>query len=228
MEQFEQICAQDRPIILAVLHYGPLIVLRYWLRACGLPVAGLTARSWRDRPPHRRYLDRISDAAGGLDGVPHNFDLSQLREVKKFLDCHNEDGRSAQMETVPGLAFPRLLIITAEGYDSQHALVRSDDFSFRMATGALRLAARANAYVIPCLIRADRPFGFTVHFGRPVPDEWLRDKSRHQAACEHLLHEFLPQLRAQPEQAGYQLLWCFKKLAPQPEKTGAARSGVVA
>jgi lauroyl/myristoyl acyltransferase len=212
IEHLEETCAQGRPIVLAVLHFGPLIVLRYWLRARGLPVAGLIARTSNRRPLHRRYLDRLSDAAGGLAGVPHIFDLTQLRKVYRFLRSEPGDRPSRIQGTGPVLASPRLLLITVEGNDGEHVLVKRADFCFRMATGALRLAARADAHVLPCLIRAERPIGFTIHFGKPVPREWIRDKCRHAAACEHLLEEFLPLLCAHPEQSGFQLLCCFQPL----------------
>jgi hypothetical protein len=77
------------------------------------------------------------------------------------------------------------------------------------------------------VIRADKPLGFSVHFGKPVPGEWIRDKSYYAAACKHLLHEFLPLLRTQPEQSGFQLLWSIQTLVPEPEPIGATGPGVI-
>jgi lauroyl/myristoyl acyltransferase len=196
MDQFEETWARGRPVVLAVLHFGPLAVLRFWMRARGLPIAALMWRKSKHRPLYRRYLDRICDHVGGVPGLRHVFGLDELREVSRFLQ--------------PG----RLLIVTVEANDAKHVLVKGDDFHFRMATGALRLAARADAHVVPCLIRADQSLGFTIHFGKPVPAAWVGDKCQYGAACNHLLHEFLPVLRDQPEQSGYELLGCFQTAAP--------------
>jgi hypothetical protein len=186
-------------VILAVLHFGPLSVLRYWLRAQGLPAAGLVGRPSRRRSLYRQYLDRLTDAAGGVEGASHVFDLKQLRQAHQFLENRG------------------LLIVAVEGIRTQRVLVRGDDFSFLMATGALRLAAQVSADVFPCLIRADYPWGFTAHFGEPVPPAWVTDKGRHAAACDHLLRQFLLVLHDQPEQCWSQLLICFQPAVPWPD-----------
>jgi hypothetical protein len=141
----------------------------------------------------------LTDAAGRVEGAGHVFDLKQLRQASRFLESHG------------------LLIVTVEGIHAQGVLVPVDDFCFLMATGALRLAAQVSADVFPCLIRADYPWGFTAHFGEPVPPALVTDKGRHAAACDHLLREFLLVLRDQPEQCWSQLLVCFQQTAPKPD-----------
>jgi lauroyl/myristoyl acyltransferase len=192
MEQFEEIRSDGRPVVVVVLHFGPLAVLRFWMRARGIPVAALMWRNSERRPLYRRYLDRICDEAGRLPGLPHVFSLDQLKEAIQFLQPR------------------RVVIVAAEGVGARHVLVKGDDYCFRMATGALRLAARAYASVMPCSIRADRLLGFTIHFGEPIPTAWISDKREYLTACHHLWHEFLPLLRDQPEQSGYELLGCFQ------------------
>jgi hypothetical protein len=205
IEHLEAARGGGRPVILATLHFGPLIVLRYWLRARGFPLAALLGGPLRHRSVYRRYLDRISDAAGGLAGVAHVFDLDQLRQVHEFLELRG------------------LLLVTVDGGGAtQHLQIQGSDFSFRMATGALRLAARANAPVIPCLIRADWPAGITIHFGQPLETAWVADRRQHNIACEHLLCFFLPLLQAQPELSWYQLLWCFEVAKSPPEMAAMA------
>src|SRR5579871_2021316 len=66
IEQFEEARAGGRPVVLAVLHFGPLAVLRFWMRARGLPVAALLEEAPEGRPPYRRYLDRVCDRGGGV------------------------------------------------------------------------------------------------------------------------------------------------------------------
>ncbi len=128
MEQFEETWARGRPVVLAVLHFGPLAVLRFWMRARGLPIAALLRRKSKDRPLHQRYLDRICDHVGGVPGLRHVFGRDELREVSQFLQSR------------------RLLIVAVDGNAvdgnaAKHVLAEGDDFHLRMATGALRLAA---------------------------------------------------------------------------------------
>jgi len=57
------------------------------------------------------------------------------------------------------------------------------------------------AVIVPCLWTAGPLFHVTMHFGEPVPDALVCDSRRHQAACDHLHREFLPVVRAFPEQS---------------------------
>jgi lauroyl/myristoyl acyltransferase len=45
LDALERLAAQGRPVILAILHYGPVTVLHYWLRAQGFAVASLVANA---------------------------------------------------------------------------------------------------------------------------------------------------------------------------------------
>jgi lauroyl/myristoyl acyltransferase len=203
-KQFEQLCVQDRPVILAVLHFGPLLVLRYWLRAHGWAAAFLSdlLLSCGD------YVQRLSDQATGLGAIPHTFDVKRLKPVYQFLRPS------------------RILIIAVDGAHGRHCEVAADDWSLRMAPGALRLAARTNAIMVPCLVGAERPLRLSIHFGDPVPDDWVADPTRHPAACVHLLREFLPLLRAQPEQCHFVLLSQMRPRVPQTQMAIAELSGI--
>ncbi len=207
IEQLERACARGRPVILAVLHFGPLRVLHYCLRARGLPVAAVVADRLDHRSGFRAYLNSLSDHASGLAGVPHSLDYSEISRVWAFLRPQ------------------RLLLIAVDSDRGRQVRVQGEDFSFRMATGAIRLAARAKAIVVPCLIRATRPLGVQIHFGNPVPDAWVADKCRHASACSHLLHEFLPVLHAEPEQCSPELLYCFSSRTLNPNRAVAESVG---
>ena len=50
LERLERNHAVGRPVILATLHFGPIILLVHWLRARGLPAAGLREGRSRGRP----------------------------------------------------------------------------------------------------------------------------------------------------------------------------------
>jgi lauroyl/myristoyl acyltransferase len=205
LEQWERIRTGSQPIILAGLHFGPGILLHYWLRAQGLAAAELAEAPWSSRPLYRRCLGRLSDAASGLTGVPHLFDLGQLRQVHEFLRPQ------------------RVLVVHVDGSRGKEQRVRGEDFDFGLATGAIRLAARVKAAVVPCLCTADTPLGITIHFGDPVPGEWIADERQQAAACSHLLRAFLPVVRATPGQCEKQLLWRFRVLDGEPEAVGAGR-----
>jgi lauroyl/myristoyl acyltransferase len=181
-ERLEHLLAQGRPVILVGLHFGPLPLLRAWLRSCGREAASLAKTLWRQRPAHERWLVGLSDRRNGLAGVPSLFDLSQLRPLHEFLQ--------------PG----RLLFIAADGARGRQMEVGGEELRFRMATGALRLAARAGARVVPCLIRAERLLRYTIHLGQPVPEPLVADPARHAAAAAHVLREFVPVLRTAVEQ----------------------------
>jgi lauroyl/myristoyl acyltransferase len=65
-----------------------------------------------------------------------------------------------------------------------------DNRLFRMATGPIRLAAMAEAELIPCLIRRTGSWKFATHFGNPVPRSYLSNSPDLQAFGAHLLGEF--------------------------------------
>lgn len=195
----ERLASQDRPVILAIVHFGPMAMLRYWLRAQGLAAASLVAHVGDHLSTSRRHKQRLSDRATGMADVPHILDVHQLRTVLDFLQPR------------------RFLIVAVDGGKGESWPISGPGFSLRMATGAVRLASRVNGIVVPCLIRAERSMAFTVHLGAPVPAAWVADRRQRFAACAHLLQEFLPILRAHPEQCAYELLWRLQTSAPLPD-----------
>jgi hypothetical protein len=135
--------------------------------------------------------------------------VGQLKQLYHFLQAH------------------RILLIAVDGYQGRPVQIPDGDLSFRMVPGAVRLAARVNAIVVPCLISGDRPLGVTIHFGTPAPAADVADKEAQAAACAHLLREFLPILRAQPEQFTFELMNHFRALEALPGPAVAQPSGVL-
>ena len=84
---------------------------------------------------------------------------------------------------------------------------------FRMATGAIRLAAMAEADLIPCLITELASWRFVIHFGTPVPRHYLGKSPDMQAVGAHLLREFSKIITRYPEQCKSTLL---SALSPLP------------
>lgn len=74
LQPLEQMTAWDRPVILGILHYGPVTVLHYWLRARGLAAASLVANVMDHLSISRRHKQLLSDQATGLADVPHVLD----------------------------------------------------------------------------------------------------------------------------------------------------------
>jgi lauroyl/myristoyl acyltransferase len=77
---------------------------------------------------------------------------------------------------------------------------------FRMATGAIRLAAVSGAELVPCLIRETASWKFVIHFGDPVPQSYLGSSPDLKGAAAHLLKEFFKVIPNYPEQCNHRLL----------------------
>ncbi len=200
VERLDTVHAASRSAILATFHYGNLDELHHWLRARGLMAAILTAADLSRVSEYRAALNRARDVACGLSGIPRLFHVGQLWDARDFL-------------SQPG----RVLIVAVDAWSRNNLVIRGDDCDYLIAPGALRLAAITGAAVIPCLIRSPRGLTSTIEFGVPVPDSDLADPSRHAAACEHIVRELLPMIRALPEQCdGVFLHHCLRPLAPEP------------
>jgi hypothetical protein len=75
-----------------------------------------------------------------------------------------------------------------------------------MATGAIRLAIRHHAELIPCTIIEEGPWRFRIEAGKPVPKEFLTAESEWPRAGTHLLAAMLPHFQAHPEQCTSNLI----------------------
>jgi lauroyl/myristoyl acyltransferase len=181
-----QLRDQGRRLVLASLHFGPVETLPYWLRANGIVVTTLRGKAH----PWKR-LKRRQYALSPPTDVPVFLTVNHLPRVRQSLG--------------PG---GRLLVMVDVNRGKQ-VYVPFDDHLFRMATGAIRLAASADAELIPCLILESAPWHFTLHFGTPVPRTYLGRSPDVRAAAAHLLSEFLKVVTLCPEQCGRRLLSCI-------------------
>jgi hypothetical protein len=182
LERLERNLALGRPIILATLHFGPMVLLCHWLRAQGMPAAGLRDQLSAARPLHWRYIDGLSAVPGRSDG-PSVFDRTELRAVYDHLRAG------------------RILLITTEGRYHRHVRVHRQGLTFDMATGLFRLAEATGAIVIPCMIAAGPRMRFTIHLGEPVPDELVIGADPYRAGCDHLFGELIPAVGGHPGQS---------------------------
>ena len=168
----------DRPMVLASIHVGPSEILNYWLRAHGIAVT--TVRGlW---PDSLHGLASRQHALSPPTGVPVFLPVNEMSRVRQFLG-----------------AGQRLLVMVDVDRGKQ-IHVPFEGHRFRMATGAIRLATLAEAELVPCVIVENGTWNFIIHFGEPVPEEFLSGTPDMTAIGTHLLTEFSKVIVRFPEQ----------------------------
>jgi lauroyl/myristoyl acyltransferase len=196
----------DRPIVLASLHFGPFEILPYWLRAYGIP-----ATSVRTAPPAAlRNLTNYHYSLSPPPDVPLWVFAEELTPLPRFSHIRKILG--------PG----RRLLVLVDPNRGLMADVPFDGGIFRMATGAVRLAQMADAKLVPCLISEDSAWRFTIHIGEPVPQEWLGRSVDMQKIGTHLIGEFSKVVRRYPEQCKMRCLQAMR-----PGSNGASETSAV-
>lgn len=191
VEGFEHILRArqaGRPVVLAFTHFGAYRLSRFWLRAAGIPGASLHG----GKAEIRSKLERLEDRFSPFPGIPTAFYSDQLREVNKFLAAGNA-----------------LLIAIDDTAGKQMSVPACEGWTFRMATGAVRLAIRHQAELIPCTVIDNGRWHFQIKLGRPVPSEHLAAGVDWTQAGKHLIDEMLPHFRNHPEQCSNHLIKFF-------------------
>jgi lauroyl/myristoyl acyltransferase len=198
----------NRAVVLASLHFGPFEVLPYWLRA-----HGIAATSLRTRP---------SEALQSL--TSYQYSLSPPADIPVFLLVEDliPMPRFAHLRQILGPG--RTLVVMLDPARGLQVDVPFEDRLFRMATGAIRLAAMANARLIPCLIAETATWKFTIHFGTPVPEYYLGKSPDMQAIGSHLLQEFSKVVTRYPEQCKMR---CLRAMWPRSEEEISDKSAIV-
>jgi lauroyl/myristoyl acyltransferase len=183
---------QDRGIILASLHFGPFETLPYWLRAHGIPATALLGQ-----PARRKNL------------MSHLYGLSPPADVPVFLSVTDFIPLPRFTHVRQFLGPGRRLVAMVDVDRGIQFQIPFENRSFRMATGAIRLAAMADAELVPCLITETAPWKFAIHFGAPVPRLYLGNSPDMQTAGAHLLREFMKVISRRPAQCCPRLLSCI-------------------
>jgi hypothetical protein len=194
LEPVRQALAEKRRVVLAFPHFSLYGQLRGWLRAAGLPVACYTGAD----STRRSALKRRKDRWALFPEIPTAFHGDQLAEAIRFVRAGHP------------------LLIALDGWRGrQLELPVCDGWTFRMATGPLRIASRHGAALFPCTMIDEGGWRFRIAIGDPVPAELLAAGKEFEAGT-HLLGQILPHLERYPEQCREQLLGRFKPTAPSP------------
>ncbi len=182
---------RKEPILIACFHFGALMLLRYWLRAAGIPAATLMGNSIAKRTRSKQRKDRIS---GDLE-IPHTFAVDQLKQANRYLELGN------------------CLMVALDHPSGRQVRTEHGDTIFQMATGAIRMAARSRAKLVPCTIVEESAWCFFIEIGQPVPEQVLQSSELVRAASSHLLEEMMRVVERHPDQCGLELL---NRLETQP------------
>lgn len=193
LDRLQQARQNGRPVVLAFCHFGPYFLLRPWLRAAGFPAAVLV----KGKAESRSRLKRREDQVSLFPGVPTVFHLDQLRAADEFLAAGN-----------------LLLVAIDYAAGKQMDVPVGNGWTFRMATGAVRLAIRHQAELIPCGVIDEGRWHFQIILGRPVPAEYLAAGVDWIHAGKHLLNEMLPHFQNHPEQCPNRLIKYFQPSPP--------------
>lgn len=130
LEAVKAVQAAGQPSVLVCLHHGPIHVLRYLLRAEGIPCAMLVLESRAERVAVREWKDRLSPPPD----VPNVFCRDELKEMKHFM---KQGG---------------CLLVAA---DYGRGKMMQADFGpakIEVASGAFRLASSVGATVFPVFV----------------------------------------------------------------------------
>jgi len=193
LDELLEVQRRGRSAIIVILHFGPAYLLRFWLRAAGIRAATLVAGEANERS----YMHRLRDRVTLFPGIPTVFYPLQFRKVLEFLASGNVLVIAADCDTPNCIEVP---------IDAHH--------SFRMAAGAIRLAAERGARLFPCTITDEGQWRFRVEIGRPVPENLVSGTPDFTSVGKHLLDEMLPCLRAHPEQCTRMIFENFRTTVP--------------
>ena len=196
-QSLKNLSQEKGPFILVTLHYGPVFLLRYWLRELGLPVAGLVGEGTALRSPFRRLKDK---AYGG--DAPHVFSSqTDLRRTSSWL----KDGGS--------------LLVPIDIQEKKNIVFSNKDNFLKLASGFHRWATKYKAPIIPVLIHTTAPFKWEIHSGTKFTTHIQSPESPEEYLAS-IMNFFLPQLAKTPEQIRREFLDCIvdgnpKNPAPQ-------------
>lgn len=175
-------------IVFASLHFAAFDTLPYLLRAHGLPVTTLVGRT-----ASRHRLKECQYALSPPADLPVVLSVSEMVNLRQ------------------ALAGVRHLLVMMDVDRGRQIELAWEGAVYRLATGAIRIAAASDAELIPCLTTVEPGWKFRLHFGKPVPRCYLHPVPNLEAAALHLLRELLTIVRQAPAQSGHRLLSCIRR-----------------
>lgn len=194
LDQIQEARKQGRRVVLVCFHFGTYKLTPFWLRALGVPVIALLGGNSEVRSRVKRMKDQLSPFPE-IPTVLYSND--QLRSLIEVLSAGNVVLLAVDRETSRQITLPV-----------------NDRWSFRMATGAIRLASHYDAELFPCSMTDQGEWHFRLEIGRPVPREYLVNGPDIESAAQHLLQELLPGVQKRPEQSAGYLFNCFQPNQP--------------
>ena len=176
--------AARRPVVLVVIHAHHVNLIQMFLRAHGVPIASLTYASMSSEK--RRLIHRAVDHRSPLARVSHTFSLAELRSAYAFL----RDGKcllvACDVPTKDAVTMPWAL------------------GTIRINVGPYRLAALAEASVIPAVCWQEKPWLFHLSFGEPgLAPARSSDILAFEPLARHCLTIWRPLLERHPEQVRF-------------------------
>lgn len=200
LEHLRKARSDGRPVVMAFCHFNAYYLLESWLHAAGFPVAALVGETAKSDSRTKRLNDQISP----LVERPIVFFRDQLRQAIEFLAAGN------------------ILLIAIDTDDGKQMSVPvREGWIFQMGTGAIRLARRHKAELIPCTIIDEGRWQFRIELGRPVPRECLMAEADGISAGKHLLEEISVHFQACPEECATGLVRRFSRPNGLSGTTGA-------
>lgn len=196
VEHVQEARKNGRRVVLVCFHFGTFKLIPFWLRAEGIPVIALLRGKSKQRSRAKRMKDRVSP-------------FPELPTV-----LYSEDQLRMAVDVLSG---GQVLFVAADRETGkQITLPLDNDWSFQMATGAIRLASHCDAALIPCCMTDEGQWNFRLEIAPPVPLDYLTNGAEMTQAGEHVLRVMLPYLRKHPERCADYLLHCFRRTVPAP------------
>jgi lauroyl/myristoyl acyltransferase len=189
VEYLQAAQAAGRPAVLAFFHFGPVFIIRQWVRAHGFPAASYHAGDSRARSK----LVQLQDHVSPFPKVRTKFYLDELRAATKFVNGGN------------------ILLIAVDVSEGRRTTAEvGDGWSVKLNTGAARLAHGAGADLMLCSIANEGLWRYRVKISAPIPGEGLRTEADWAAANNRLLAQMLPDFKAYPDQLILPIAWSRK------------------
>src|SRR6267143_4215264 len=196
LDHIEAAQKNGRRVVLVCFHFGTFKLIPFWLRALGIPVIALL----RGKSEGRSQLKRMKDQ------------LSPFREIPTVLYSGDQLRRVIDL-----LSAGYVLMLAADRETGRQMTVPiNDHWSFRMATGAIRLASHCDAELIPCCMTYEGDWHFRLEIAHPVPRKYLANGSDMLPAGQYLVREMLPPVWNNPEQSTDYLPNCFRANVSTP------------